>query len=48
MAVNKLYKSEAYLRKRLYRDKKTPDQIAAECGVSRTIIYNNMKKFGLK
>jgi transcriptional regulator of acetoin/glycerol metabolism len=43
-----LHHSEAYLRKRLHVDKKTPDQIASECGVSLQIIYRQMKKFGLK
>ena len=49
MAKNSgLHHSEAYLKKRLHLDKKTPEQIAAECGVSLQIIYRQMKKFGLK
>jgi len=43
-----LHHSESYLRKRLYLDKKTPEQIAIECGVSLQIIYRQLKKFGLK
>ena len=43
-----LHHSEAYLKKRLYIDKKTPEQIAKECGVSLQIIYRQMKRFGLK
>ena len=43
-----LHHSEAYLRKRLHLDKKPPDDIAKECGVSVQIIYRQMKKFGLK
>jgi transcriptional regulator of acetoin/glycerol metabolism len=43
-----LHHSEAYLRKRLHLDKKSPDDIAKECGVSVQIIYRQMKKFGLK
>lgn len=43
-----LHHSEAYLRKRLYIDKKTPEQIAKECNVSIQVIYRQLKKFGLK
>ena len=43
-----LHHSEAYLKKRLYLDKKSPEDIAKECGVSVQIIYRQMKKFGLK
>lgn len=43
-----LHHSEAYLKKRLYIDKKSPEDIAKECGVSLQIIYRQMKKFGLK
>lgn len=45
---NSLHHSEAYLRKRLHIDKKTPEEIAKECNVSLQIIYRQMKKFGLK
>lgn len=45
---NGLHHSEAYLKKRLYLDKKSPEDIAKECGVSVQIIYRQMKKFGLK
>lgn len=43
-----LHHSEAYLRKRLHIDKKTPEEIAKECNVSLQVIYRQMKKFGLK
>jgi hypothetical protein len=43
-----LHHSEAYLKKRLHLDKKTPEEIAKECGVSLQIIYRQMKKFGLR
>ncbi len=43
-----LHHSEAYLRKRFHIDKKTPEDIATECGVSVQIIYKQLKKFGLK
>jgi hypothetical protein len=49
MAKNKgLHHSEAYLKKRLYIDKKKPEDIAKECGVTIAIIYRKMKEFGLK
>lgn len=43
-----LHHSEAYLRKRLLLDKKSPEDIAKECGVSLQIIYKQLKRFGLK
>ncbi len=43
-----LHSSEAYLKKRVYHDKWTLDQIAKECGVSIQMIYRQMKKFGIK
>jgi Zn-dependent peptidase ImmA (M78 family) len=45
---NKLHLSEAFLKKRYIYDKKTPQQIADECGVSLQLIYRQLKKFGLK
>jgi hypothetical protein len=44
----KLYTSEAWLRKRYYMDRKTPEQIAKECGVSVETIYVYLAKFGLR
>ena len=44
----KPYQSQAWLFKRLYIDKKTPKEIATECGVTFQTIYNQMKKFGFK
>jgi Zn-dependent peptidase ImmA (M78 family) len=43
-----LHLSEAYMKKRYVMDKKTPEEIAKECGVSVQIIYKQLKKFGLK
>jgi transcriptional regulator of acetoin/glycerol metabolism len=43
-----LHHSEAYLRKRYIFDKKTPEQIAKECGVSVQLIYRQLKKFNIK
>lgn len=43
-----LYKSQAWLRKRLLVDKKTPEEIAKECDVHHTTIYRQMEKFGLR
>ena len=47
MAI-KLYTNEAWLRKRVHVDKKTPEQIAAECGASLKTIYIYIDKFGLR
>jgi hypothetical protein len=47
MAV-KLYTSEKWLRKRYHLDKKTPEQIAKECGVSVETIYIYLAKFKLR
>jgi hypothetical protein len=44
----KLYKSEAYMRKRYIIDKKTPEEIAKECGSSIETIYSYLAKFGLR
>ena len=44
----KLYTNEAWLRKRFHVDKKTPEQIAAECGASLKTIYLYIDKFGLR
>jgi hypothetical protein len=48
MGSAKLYTSEAWLRKRVQVDRKTPEQIAKECGSSVETIYLYMKKFGLR
>jgi hypothetical protein len=44
----KLHTSEAFLRKRYWLDKKTPEEIAKECGVSIETIYVYLAKFGLR
>jgi DNA-binding CsgD family transcriptional regulator len=44
----KLYQNKEWLKKRFYLDRKTPEQIAQECGVSLKTIYNHLNKFGLK
>jgi len=44
----KLYTSEVYMRKRYLMDKKSPDEIAKECGVSIETIYVYLAKFGLR
>ena len=44
----KLYTSEIYMRKRYLMDKKTPEEIAKECGVSVETIYVYLAKFGLR
>jgi hypothetical protein len=44
----KLYTSEAWLRKRFVMDKKSPQDIAKECGTSVETVYVYLAKFGLR
>lgn len=44
----KLYTSESWLRKRYIMDKKTPEEIAKECGASVETIYVYLAKFKLR
>jgi DNA-binding MurR/RpiR family transcriptional regulator len=44
----KLYQNETWLKKRIQIDKKTPQEVAKECGASVATIYNYMEKFGLR
>ena len=44
----KLYQSEAWLRKRYHLDRKTPEDIAKECGTTVETIYVYLAKFGLR
>lgn len=44
----KLYTNEIWLRKRYVIDKKTPEDIAKECGASVETIYVYLAKFGLR
>lgn len=44
----KLYTSEVFMRKRYLMDKKTPEEIAKECGASVETIYVYLAKFGLR
>jgi hypothetical protein len=44
----KLYVSETWLRKRFIMDKKSPQDIAKECGTSVETIYVYLAKFGLR
>lgn len=46
--MSKLYTSEAYMRKRYIMDKKTPEEIAKECGISVETVYVYLAKFGLR
>lgn len=41
------YMSKSWLERRLYRDHKTVEQIAAECETSKVTIYKWCKKFGI-
>jgi hypothetical protein len=44
----KMYTNENWLRKRFLIDKKTPENIAKECGVSVETVYVYLGKFGLR
>ena len=44
----KLYQSEVFMRKRYLIDKKSPEEIAKECGASIETIYVYLAKFGLR
>ena len=46
--ANKFYTNEAWLRKRFWIDKKSPEDIAKECGTSVETIYVYLAKFGLR
>lgn len=46
--ASKLYLSEAFMRKRYLMDKKSPEEIAKECGASVETIYVYLAKFGLR
>jgi Zn-dependent peptidase ImmA (M78 family) len=43
-----LHLSEAYMKKRYVLDKKSPEDIAKECGVSVQLIYRQLKRLGIK
>lgn len=44
----KLYTNEAWLKKRYWTDKKSPEEIAKECGTSVETVYVYLAKFGLR
>lgn len=44
----KLYTNEMWLRKRFQLERKSPQDIAKECGVSVATIYVYLDKFGLR
>ncbi len=48
MMSAKLYTSEVWLKKRFVIDKKSPEEIAKECGASIETIYVYLAKFGLR
>jgi hypothetical protein len=43
-----LYKNQNWLKKRYLMDKKSPQEIAKECGASVETIYVYLAKFGLR
>jgi hypothetical protein len=46
--AGKLYTSNIWLRKRYLIDRRTPEEIAKECGTSVETIYVYLAKFGLR
>ena len=44
----KMYTNENWLRKRFLLDKKSPEEIAKECGCTVETVYVYLAKFGLK
>ncbi len=44
----KMYQSQVWLKKRYHMDRKSPEDIAKECGVSVETIYVYLAKFGLR
>jgi len=46
--IMKLHANEKWLTKRFLVDKKSPEDIAKECGVSVETIYVYLSKFGLR
>ena len=48
MMSAKLYTSEVWLKKRFVIDKKSPEEIAKECGASVETVYVYLAKFGLR
>jgi len=48
LMASKLYMNENWLRKRYHVDRKTPEDIAKECGVSIETIYVYLAKFKLR
>jgi hypothetical protein len=46
--ANKFYTNEAWLKKRYWLDKQTPEEIAKECGASLETIYVYLAKFKLR
>lgn len=45
--MSKLYNSKAWLRKRYLVDRKSPQEIADECGVAMMTIYRKLQEQGL-
>jgi len=44
----KLYTNQAWLKKRFHLDRKTPEEIAKECGVTVETIYVYLAKYKLR
>lgn len=48
MASGKMYTSEVFMRKRYLMDRRSPEEIAKECGCSVETVYVYLAKFGLR
>jgi DNA-directed RNA polymerase specialized sigma24 family protein len=48
MASGKMYTSEVFMRKRYLMDRKSPEEIAKECGCSVETVDVYLAKFGLR
>lgn len=48
MVKKDFYTNKSWLHKRYVQDKKTPEEIADECGCTVQTIYLYLTKFGLK
>lgn len=46
--MKNFYQNEIWLKKRFIIDKKSPEDIAKECGCSVETVYVYLAKFGLK
>lgn len=48
MARPKMYTNQSFMTKRYTMDRKTPEEIAKECGCTVQTVYVYLDKFGLR